>query len=198
MQMLPGLLEDLSNFRQMKYTFHSTWWKPRRDSHFEFANSVSVPVVKFGLRESWSGQYVTVSRKVYARINVLKHLWAAFSRLQCTRRAVPGRRDSDGSWAKWPAVDGRPPDPNALSTAWTRTEGPCLRTERPCDSRYRLGWRRLKNKIQSLTLIPDSVIPEFAHTGLRDFQSRAETPYSMFCTVWYRIYQISYIPDSKS
>ena len=38
-----------------------------------------------------------------------------------------------------------------------------------------------------------------AHTGPREFQSRAQTAHSMFCTQsGIRIYRISYIPDSKS
>ena len=54
-------------------------------------------------------------------------------------------------------------------------------------------------KMQSIALIPDSVIPEFAHKPDREFQSSAETAPSMFCTQSViRIYRISYIPDSKS
>ena len=44
------------------------------------------------------------------------------------------------------------------------------------------------------TLIPDSVIPEFAHTG-----PKISAPRRMFCTQsGIRIYRISYLPDSKS
>ena len=39
---------------------------------------------------------------------------------------------------------------------------------------------KIREKIQSITLIADSVIPEFAHIPDREFQSRAETPQSIF------------------
>ena len=49
---------------------------------------------------------------------------------------------------------------------------------------------RGKTYIQSITLIPDSRLYWNSHIPDWEFQSRAETAHTMFCTVWY-----SDIPD---
>ena len=59
--------------------------------------------------------------------------------------------------------------------------------------------KTVSHEIQSTTLIPDSVIPEFAHIPETENFSPAQKQLTVcFEQSGSRIYRISYIPDSKS